>query len=216
MQKRIDIVLIEDDDGYRRSFADYLTKSHAEEFYVLGQYSTYTSAIQDQNFRKADIVLLDIGLGDGENGVFGVMALKEKNPHVEIAIWTVHEDDDEVIQAIQHGANGYIIKTGESFSKMVETIRHLIEGRADMSPQIARKVVKYVRRNPGFALTKTEIAVLEEIESGKAYREVAQSLGRTLNGVRFHLKNIFIKMGVHSRAEALKRFRLYKLSIGPR
>jgi DNA-binding NarL/FixJ family response regulator len=157
---------------------------------------------------SADIVLMDINL-PGMDGIECTRILKEKFPEMEIMMCTVYEDDEKIFKAIAAGASGYILKRTEP-SKLIEAIRDLKNGGAPMSSSIARKVIAAMQQKPKSKgevgeLSEREQEVLELLGSGFRNKEVADKLAISVSTVKSHVHNIYEKLHVTSRIEAVNK-----------
>jgi DNA-binding NarL/FixJ family response regulator len=157
------------------------------------------------------IVLMDIHLG-GINGIEVVRQLKETHPDMLFMMCTVYEEDEKIFEALKAGASGYIIKKTTP-SKLLEAIRELDQGGAPMSSQIARKVVSAFQNKPvvvaeGLSelLTRRELEILEMLASGLVYKEISDKLFISSETVRKHVYNVYHKLHVSNRVEAVNKY----------
>jgi DNA-binding NarL/FixJ family response regulator len=153
-----------------------------------------------------DVLLADIGL-PGMSGIEGVRRIHERCPELPILMLTVHGDDDSVFAAVCAGACGYLLKETEP-AKILECIRELHAGGAPMSPEIARKVVNTFRKldpvdQQDADLSPRQLEILRLLAEGHSYKTCAESLGLSLDTVRFHVRRIYDRLHVHSRSEAV-------------
>ena len=159
------------------------------------------------------VVLMDIGLGDGINGIEVVRELKVSNPQILFMMCTIYEEDEKIFEALRAGASGYILKK-TSPAKLLDGIKELIEGGAPMSSQIASKVVaafqnKSVVASAGSALavlSKRENEILEMLSTGILYKEIADKLTISSETVRKHVYHIYEKLHVTNRIEAVNKY----------
>ncbi|HET8837708.1 MAG TPA: response regulator transcription factor [Flavobacteriaceae bacterium] len=153
-----------------------------------------------------DIVLCDIGL-PGKSGMEITWFLKQKNPELHIVMFTVLENEGNIFQALQAGASGYLLKD-TPLHNIKQSLLDVLEGGAAISPMLAKKVIDYFKPSTTTSeLTERETQVLQQIQEGNTNKQVAESLQITPDTVKFHIKNIYEKLKVSSRAEL---FRLYK------
>ena len=155
-----------------------------------------------------DVVLADIGL-PGMNGIDGVRVIKERHPSLTVLMLTVYEDDERIFDALCAGASGYLVKKTPP-ARLLEGIREAADGGSPMSPDIARRVVDLFRKirpreQSDYLLTPHELRLLKLLVEGHNYKTAATELGVTLNTVCFHIKNIYEKMQVHSKSEAVAK-----------
>ena len=156
-----------------------------------------------------DIALCDIEL-PGMSGIEGVRVLKSRVPKLQILMLTVFADNDHVFEAICAGASGYLLKDTPP-TRLVEAIRELFDGGAPMSPEIARKVVAMFSRVvppkcEDHRLSARELEILQLLAEGHSYKTAARALALSLDTIRFHIRNIYEKLHVHSRTEAVVKF----------
>ena len=155
-----------------------------------------------------DVVLMDIGL-PGMDGIECVRKLKPLCPGVEFMMCTIYDEDEKVFDALEAGANSYILKsTGPE--EMLAAIADLSNGGSPMSSDIARKVVQSFQRKRNvkkeFGITPREEDVLKLLAKGLLYKEVADQLGISVKTMKKHIYNIYEKMHVHSKVEAVNKY----------
>ncbi len=196
----IRIVIIEDDDIIREGYAMLIGQSAG--FRVVNSYISFDEAIKTIVADKPDVILLDIEL-PGTNGIAAIPKLKKQLPGVQILILTVYESEKTIFEALANGAAGYLTKN-TSASKIVDSIREVRDGGGPMSINIARMVIKSFQKNQDSPLSKRETQILELIVDGKHRTQIANELFIDLETVRSHIKNIYLKLGVRSRADAIK------------
>lgn len=168
------------------------------------------SALKKIPTNPPDILLCDIGL-PGISGIEVIRQLKHDLPGLQFLVLTIRENDEEVFGALQAGASGYILKT-DSPSRIIEGIRELYDGGAPMTTNIARRVVNYFmhgqRTQSPFdhLLTSREKEILELLSGGKFYKEIAAELHISIETVKSHCHNIYEKLHVSTRTEALNKY----------
>jgi DNA-binding NarL/FixJ family response regulator len=200
------VVVIEDQREVRESLAVLISGSGG--FLCVRSYRTMEDALDTIAGTRPDVILTDIGL-PGMDGVEGARILRERLPEVPILALTVYDDDDNVFNALCAGASGYLLKNTPP-ARLLESLREVANGGAPMSPEVARRVVRLFRtfRPPASSacdLTPQELALLRLMVEGHHYKTAAQELGISTNTVSFHLKNIYEKLQVHSKTEAVAR-----------
>jgi DNA-binding NarL/FixJ family response regulator len=200
------IVLVEDDPIIRGGFIALINQS--EDYSVEKAYSNAEEAIKNISQDNSDIYLMDIEL-PGMSGIDAIPKIKTINPKISIVMVTVYENDDLVFKALCEGASGYLTKNMPS-QKLIESLRELENGGAPMSTNIARMVVSSFHRNRQSPLSGRELEVLELLSSGKSYSSIADQLFVDKETVRSHIKNIYLKLEVHSKAEAIEKARKNK------
>ena len=202
----INVAIIED----HREFRDYLTAliSGTEGFECSGSFRSVEDALPKVNAHVPDVILLDIGL-PGMNGIEGIRLLKERHPEVLFLTLTVHDDDERIFDALCAGASGYLLKKTQP-GQLIESVKEAAQGGAPMSPEVARRVIRLFRdiRPPDRAdynLTPHEVRILKLLVEGHNYRTAAAKLGVAPTTINFHLQNIYQKLQVHSKTEAVAK-----------
>jgi DNA-binding NarL/FixJ family response regulator len=207
MGRDIRIVIVEDDQIIREGYA--LLIGQSEGYQVVNSYVSFDEAAKSIADDAPDVVLLDIEL-PGTNGIQAIPKLKRMLPHAYILILTVYESEKTIFEALANGASGYLTKNTPA-AKIVESIREVKEGGGPMSVNIARMVIKSFQRNQESPLSRRETQILEQIADGKSRSQIARDLFIDLETVRSHIKNIYLKLDVNSRADAIKTAKENKL-----
>ncbi|MBN2000004.1 response regulator transcription factor [candidate division KSB1 bacterium] len=205
----IKVLLVEDNDTIRNGLA--LLIDGTEGYKCIGDYTDCESMLNELDRRIPDILLMDIGL-PGMSGIEGVKIVQNRYPEVNILMLSIYEESELVFQALCAGACGYLVKKTPP-SQLLEAIRDAFNGGSPMSSHIARKVVNMFKQkelfhNPKdslFLLTTREKEILNGLADGKTYQAVALSLHISLDTVRFHIRNIYKKLHVHSVSEAVAK-----------
>lgn len=158
---------------------------------------------------KPDVVIMDIGLPDG-SGIECTAQLKRLLPEVQIMMFTVYEDSEQIFRALAAGASGYMLKRVTP-AELLHGLREMMNGGVPMTGEIARKVISSFRQEPPppantARLTPREHAVLEKLAEGLSAKEIASSLAISAETVNVHLKHIYQKLHVRSRTEAVIAF----------
>lgn len=177
-------------------------------FRCSGAYGTMEEALEAIDAALPDVVVTDLGL-PGMSGTEGIKIVRERHPDLPVIALTVHDEDEEVFRALCAGACGYLLKTTPP-ARLLESVREVVEGGAPMSPQVARRVVKLFRefRPPERAecrLTPQEKELLRLLVEGHHYKTAAEAMGISKNTVSFHMRNVYAKLEVHSKSEAVAR-----------
>ncbi|MCX7876079.1 MAG: response regulator transcription factor [Melioribacteraceae bacterium] len=199
------ITLIEDNIFARTAWET--TLSTIEDFVVVGSFSSCEEAIEKDIIKKTDVILLDIGL-KGVSGIKGAEILSGINPKVLIIMISIQDDDKSIFGSLQAGAIGYLHKS-VSPEELVEAIKLAIKGGSPMTPQIARRVLKSFHKfkpmHEDDMLTEKEQTILNLLAEGKSYKKIAEEIFLSVDGVKYHIRSIYEKLHVHSRAEAVNK-----------
>lgn len=196
----IQIAIIEDDELIRNSYKYLLENDPA--FAVSGCYPSVEEASATIVAGKPDIILLDVKL-PGIRGVDAIPMLRKMVPGVAVLVLTVYESEEVIFTALKNGASGYLTKNIPS-AKIIEAVKEVMSGGGAMSAGIAKMVMQSFLKNPETPLTKRETEILEGIAEGKSRGKLAQQLFIDLETVKTHIKNIYHKLNVNSREEAIK------------
>jgi DNA-binding NarL/FixJ family response regulator len=207
MKSLIRVVLIEDDDVIRKGYEFLINET--EGYSVCNAYVSFEDAIKNIHLDQPDVILLDIDL-PGISGIDAIPILKKAVPKSNILILTVYDSEKTVFNALSNGASGYITKNTPS-NIIISSIKDVKEGGGPMSANIARMVIKSFQKNQNSPLSKREMQVLELIAIGKSRTHIANELFIDLETVKTHIKNIYIKLNVNSKEDALKAARENKL-----
>ena len=205
MKNRIEIV--EDNDVVRDGLQ--LLINSMSDHTVVGAYDSCEKAIKNINHDQPEVILMDLDL-PGMNGIEGIQRIKKTHPDINIIVLTVHEDSEMVFEALCAGASGYITKNA-NHSRLLDAIDEVQTGGAPMSGKIAKMVVDSFQKNHNSPLTSRETEVLEQLAKGKSYSIIADELFIHKETVKSHIKNIYFKLQVNSKAEALEIARKNKL-----
>ena len=205
--KPIRVALVEDDEGIRATLGNILGRSTGCQL-VCGCADAET-ALTRLRQHKPEVVLMDINL-PRMDGIECVRQLKEQMPDTQFIMLTVYADSERLFRSLMAGASGYLLKSTPS-PKLLTAVREAHAGGSPMSPQIARRVVQYFRNLPQPSsdmakLTPREKDLLDQLSRGFLYKEIVVNLGMSLDTVRTHIRNIYEKLHVHSRTEAVVKY----------
>lgn len=201
------VVLVEDDQEIRNSFS--LIVNSSPKFVVVNGYASGEEAITSLQKDKPEIVLMDIEL-PGMNGIQATKTIKDKMPTADIIMVTVYEDSDLVFEALKAGASGYITKSA-NYMELLSALEEITKGGAPMSSRIARMVIDNFHVNPNSPLTKRETEILQLISEGKTYTQISEELFISKETSKTHIKNIYSKLQVTCKSEAIAKANLEKL-----
>ncbi|ALO28570.1 response regulator receiver domain protein [Leptospira borgpetersenii str. Noumea 25] len=206
------VSIIEDNQHTALNLQELL--SNSSDFQFLRHYPDSQKAIEDIPENIPDIVILDIGL-PGKNGLECLKELKEKTPNTKYVIFTVFEDEEKIVEAIQGGVSGYLLKDTPPELFLAE-LKVIILGGASLTPRIADKIIreftkKEENQNPPIqntlGLTKRQLQILNFVALGMTVADIADELDISSHTVSRHIEKIYKKMEVHSKSEAIIRGR---------
>lgn len=208
----IKVAVIEDHRDYREYLSALLAGT--EGFRCTGSFRSMEEALQKIGFDLPEVALVDIGL-PGMNGVEGIRLLKAKYPELLLLTLTIHDDDERIFDALCAGASGYLLKKTPP-TRLFESLQDAIAGGAPMSPEVARRVIALFRdiRPPeraDYQLTPHELRLLKLFVDGHNYKTAAAELKVTPSTINFHLQNIYQKLQVHSKTEAVAKALRHRL-----
>ncbi len=195
------IVIVEDNDVVREGFA--LIINSISNYYVVNSYDNAEDSIKNLKKDKPDVIIMDLEL-PGMSGIEAIAAIKKLNPKVDILVNTIYENSELVFQALCAGATGYITKN-TNHTELLNAIKELIQGGAPMTSNIAKMVVKSFQKNPNSPISTRETEVLELLAQGKSYSMIARDLFITKETAKSHIKNIYAKLQVNSKSEAIAK-----------
>lgn len=203
----IKILAYEDRDSMRDSIKMLL--STVIEFNLLEIFGSCKNVLQQIDEFRPDVILMDIDL-PGINGIEAVKMIKNKFPELFIIMLTVFEDDDKIFESIKAGANSYILKKNIPM-ELSSAIINTSNGGASISPGIAGKVLNAFRKiesspdKKKYGLSKREFEVLGYLVKGFSYKMIANETFVSIETIRSHIKNIYIKLQVNSATEAVAK-----------
>ncbi len=201
----IRVAILDDDAEFRELIST--TVSSSEDLKCVGIYGTCDEALEKIEKDIPDILLLDIAM-PGKSGIQSLKEIKQKFPSVEVLMLTVLSDNEKIFESVRNGAVGYILKKSPA-QKLLEAIKEAYEGGAPFPGEIARKVLEYFKtplKDPAQSeLSDREKEVLEALVDGHGTKAIADKLFVSINTIRFHLRNIYNKLHVNSRTEAVAK-----------
>jgi DNA-binding NarL/FixJ family response regulator len=203
----ISVGLIEDTENYSAAVASLLRLS--DELHLAGIWKDAESALLKVPEILPDVILTDIQL-PGMNGIECIRKLKLDCPSIQFMILTVFEEDEKIFEALNAGATGYLLKSAPP-EMIFNSIKDIHNGGSPMSPGIARKIIRHFQ--PGVAkdghqlFTAREKQVLDLMAEGKLVKEIAAILDVTVHAIKKHIKNIYLKMHVQNKVEAVIKWK---------
>jgi len=203
----IRVVIFEDNLLLRESLFQLINGSPG--FTCVGAFANCDDIISNIKRTNPDVVLMDIQM-PGKDGIEGVKIIKKNFPEIRIIMQTVVEDEERIFASICNGASGYLLKTTTP-SRLLQAIVEVYEGGAPMTPAIAGKVLeKFRRQSPPSSgelndLSIREKEILKCLVEGMSYKMIASSCKISIDTVRFHIRNIYEKLHVSSKSEAVAK-----------
>jgi DNA-binding NarL/FixJ family response regulator len=201
----ITVAIIEDIKEIKEGLEMFIDSS--EGFNCIKTFSNGEEALQQLPAICPDVVLMDINL-PGINGIEAVRILKTQCKQTQFIMSTVYEDDENIFESLKAGASGYLLKKTAP-SKILDSITEVYHGGSPMSSQIARKVIASFQQKSSIddsdILTLREKEILKLLSKGLRYKEIASDLNIRMDTVRSHTRNIYEKLQVQSRTEALNK-----------
>jgi RNA polymerase sigma factor (sigma-70 family) len=201
----IKVCLVEDSKEVREGMISLLALDRR--FEVLASYTNAESALEYLPDWNADIVIMDINL-PGMSGIDCIRKVKRQCPKSQFIMFTIYENDEKVFEALEAGANGYLLKK-TPLLKITDSLIELHEGGAPMSTQIARKVIERMHTNESEnkinILSSRENEILQLLSKGLLYKEISDQLNISTGTVRQHIHRIYEKLHVQNRTEAINK-----------
>ena len=202
----IRVLLFEDNTDFIESMTELITASQGME--MVGVYNNCKNVLKNIAYHQPDVVLMDIDMPI-ENGLQGLRTLRNAGNNVTVIMLTVFDDNERIFQAVCDGASGYILKRTPP-EKIVEAIREAQTGGAPITPSVAKQVLKlfshpFQKSEDLQSLTAREHDVLALIVRGYSYKLDASELGIGIETLRYHIKNIYTKLHVNSKSEAVAK-----------
>ncbi|HYQ86114.1 MAG TPA: response regulator transcription factor [Bacteroidota bacterium] len=208
----VNVGIIEDDPSIRESVASLINSAAG---FSCGEiFESVESAIENISRPPPDVLLMDINLG-GMSGIEGVRRLKGIFPKMNILMLTVFEENDKIFQSLCAGASGYLLKRTPP-AKILDAISEVHQGGAPMTASVARKVLSLFTSIapptlPDLHLTARELEILQHLVSGSSYKKISRDLFISFDTVNSHIKNIYEKLQVHSKTEAVAKALKHRL-----
>ncbi|MBI5217268.1 MAG: response regulator transcription factor [Ignavibacteriae bacterium] len=212
----ISVAIVEDEEEIRLGIQRFLNRQ--KDFLcevAVESVEDFLPHLNDESL--PDVILMDIGL-PGMSGIDGIKMIKEKHPEINIIMLTVYNDPHRIFDSLCAGASGYLLKN-TPFEQIKEAIKEVYDGGAPMSKQIARKVIDFFTpgRTPNeflaqpspqkteSPLTDKEKQVVVGLVDGLSYKMIADRMNISIETIRFHIKNVYEKLHVHSKGEVIAK-----------
>ncbi len=201
------LIIFEDNAKLRQSLEQFL--DDGIQYRVLASYENCLYALEAVKEHRPQLVIMDIDM-PGMSGVEGVKMIKEYDPGIKVVMYTVYDDNDNIFNCICAGADGYLLKQTPPY-KLKESLKEAMEGGAPVSPVIAGKVYRYFQKQVltspknDYNLSPRETDILQSLVKGNSYKIIASELFISIDTVKKHLKNIYMKLQVTSGTEAVAK-----------
>jgi DNA-binding NarL/FixJ family response regulator len=208
----INVGIVEDDPSIRESVASLIDTAGG--FTCRQIFESVESAMESISDPPPDVLLMDINLG-GMSGIEGVRRLKTIFPRMNILMLTVFEENDKIFRSLCAGASGYLLKRTPP-EKILEAITEVYNGGAPMTASVAKKVLHLFTTLappalPEVHLTSRETEILQHLVEGSSYKKISKELFISFDTVNSHIKNIYEKLQVHSKSEAVAKALKHRL-----
>ena len=202
----IKVAIIEDQRAIRDGLG-YLIDS-TEGYRLTASFGSIEEALEGLGDDLPDVALVDIGL-PGMSGIDGARILKHRWAEISIIALTVYDDDDRIFDMLCAGASGYLLKK-TSPARLIESLKDAVRGGSPMSPEVASRVIHLFRKirppeKADYNLTPHETRILKLLVEGHTYKTAGAELRSSTNTIAFHMQNIYRKLQVHSKSEAVAK-----------
>lgn len=202
----IKIAIVEDNNALRSSLESLFSRT--EGMRCVASLNNLLNVISEVGAANPEIILMDIGLPN-ISGIEGVRTVKTHFPNIQILMFTVFDDDEKIFDAIRAGASGYLLKKTPP-AEIIQAVRDLYQGGAPMTSSIARRVIQSFQAAPttiveDYRLTVRENEILYSLVDGLSYKKIADKYCVSISTIRTHICNIYHKLHVNSKAEAVAR-----------
>lgn len=202
----IKVIVVEDIKSIRDGL--FALVDGTPELTCMNSYDSCESMLPNLKVNNPDVILLDIQL-NGMSGIDGIKEIRDILPDVNIIMLTVYEDNKNIFEALMAGASGYLLKTTPPV-QIIDSIKDANDGGSPMNSLIANKVIKLMRlshsemsKKESLELSERETEILQKLSIGTGYKYIADELFISIHTVRYHIRNIYQKMQVHSQSEAV-------------
>lgn len=197
----IRVIIIEDDKEIRENLSVLLNESEGVKF--VGGFGDCETALKNIQEILPDVILMDISL-PGMNGIECAKKIRETDEDIDIIMLTVHKNDEMIFDSLCSGACGYLMKNTPP-SEIIAAIKEVRNGGSPMSTEIARRIVTSFRAKKTIDFTSREHEVLALLCKGLSYKSIADKIFVSIETVHFHIKNIYRKLHVNSKSQAVAK-----------
>lgn len=202
-EELIKVSIIEDNAYMREGWETFI--DFERDMTVVGSFDSCEKAFDDSNFQRSDLVLLDINL-PGMDGIEGLSHIRREDPDKIVIMVTVHDDDEHIFAALKAGAIGYLMKKVAP-NELVDAVRDAYNGGSPITPNIARRVISTFHSTVKLEeeLSERELDILKELAKGLSYAAIGKKIFLSVDGIRHHIRNIYRKLEVNSKSEAVAK-----------
>jgi DNA-binding NarL/FixJ family response regulator len=202
----VKLTICEDNEVFRESLVQFIDDTPG--YSVVSSHASADAILQSIKAFQPDVVLMDIDM-PGMNGIKATSLIKSHYPLINVLILTVYDDDQKIFDAILAGATGYLLKK-TSPSKILESVSEVQQGGASMSASIVKKVISYFNEQAGnatndYTLSQRELVILKCLVNGDSYKMIADHCSISIGTVRSHISNIYKKLHINSKSEAVAK-----------
>lgn len=204
--KEISVALCEDNAAFRESLEQFIDDTPG--YHVVASLSSAENIIEILEIYTPDVVLMDIDM-PVVSGIAATALIRQRFPSIAVLILTVYEDDEKIFDAILAGATGYLLKKTPP-ARILESIREVMEGGASMSASIVKRVLTFFNKRENdnaaeYMLSPREISILKCLVNGDSYKMIADHCDISIGTVRSHINNIYKKLHINSKSEAVAK-----------
>jgi DNA-binding NarL/FixJ family response regulator len=201
----IRVAILDDDEEFSEILSDIINKSDG--YKCVAVYNNYFDAVKKIEEDVPDILLLDVEM-PAKSGIESLKEFKSLYPTLEVMMLTVYSDSEKIFESLKAGASGYLLKKSHA-SRILEAIKEAFEGGVPFSGEVARKVLQYFQQQNNQSnfsiLSEREHEVLNALVEGLSTKSISEKLFVSTHTVRFHLHNIYQKLHVNTRTEAVAK-----------
>ena len=202
----IPVAICEDNEVFRESLVQFIDDTPG--YQIVGSYASAENILAMIEQHPPAVILMDIDM-PGMSGIEATSLIKSEYPHINVLILTVYDDDQKIFDAILAGATGYLLKK-TSPAKILEAISEVQGGGASMSASIVKKVISYFNHKEAgstnaYTLSQRELTILKCLVNGDSYKMIADHCDISIGTVRSHINNIYKKLHINSKSEAVAK-----------
>lgn len=200
MKKKI--FIIDDNLTNLRTTLSIVAES-SEKLKVVGEYDSGEEGIKDILKKCPDIIVMSVDL-PGSNGIEMTQLIRSRFPHIDILLISEYEDHETIFAGLKAGASGYMLRT-ENYMDFLKAMEEVVDGGAPLSRKVARLVIQELHTNLNSVISKRERQVMQMISAGMTYSEISEALNISKETSRTHIRNIYSKLKVNSKSQAISR-----------